>query len=123
MIQFFLNLLHRVKLLIKVTPRIKLKLSHPNIAITHADDNRISAKIRPEIRMRFLLLQEEKYLHASLVIKIIPDANMTADSIASESPKVSSDDINNNSILPLNTLAKKSYHCAIIDFKLCTISP
>jgi hypothetical protein len=41
-----------------------------------------------------------------LVIKIIPDANMTADSIASESPKVSSDDINNNSILPLNTIAK-----------------
>jgi hypothetical protein len=36
-----------------------------------------------------MLVQEEKYLHASLTIKVIPDANVKADSIiTSESPKV-----------------------------------
>jgi hypothetical protein len=39
--------------------------------------------------VRFMLVQEEKYLHASLTIKVIPDANVTADNIiTSESPKV-----------------------------------
>jgi hypothetical protein len=31
-------------------------------------------KLNLKIRVRFMLVQEEKYLHASLTIKVIPDA-------------------------------------------------
>ncbi|HZD81816.1 MAG TPA: hypothetical protein VE076_02970 [Nitrososphaeraceae archaeon] len=55
-----------------------------------------------------MLVQEEKYLHASLTIKVIPDANVTADNIITSSHGKWCDDINDNPIS-----SQKILHCSI----------
>jgi hypothetical protein len=49
----------------------------------------IELPLKLNLKLGFMLVQEEKYLHASLTIKVIPDANVKADYIiTSVSPKV-----------------------------------
>jgi hypothetical protein len=102
----------------------KITQSHID-RLTAEDSHKITTNIKPEVRREAPVTSIVEYFETSFVIKIIPDANVTADRIASKSPKVRDDIINNNdedkgSIVPLATVTKKPAN-AIITPISCTV--